>query len=70
MTLTELRQRVAEKYKSQAAFAREMGLCRSEITNYLRAKRIPPSKQALKIARLLEVDVLDVIEAFCDDETA
>lgn len=70
MTLTELRQRMAEKYKSQSAFAREMGLCRSEISNYFKARRIPPSKQVLKIARLLEADVLDVIEAFCDNETA
>lgn len=70
MTLTELRQRMVEKYKSQAVFAREMGLCRSEITNYLKANRIPPPKRMLKIARLLEVDIKEVIEAFCDDETA
>lgn len=68
MTLDELRKQMKAQYGSCEKFGKDLGLCKSAVTRYFTGDRRPPVNRLCKMASLLKLDVIDVIEAFYADD--
>jgi succinate dehydrogenase flavin-adding protein (antitoxin of CptAB toxin-antitoxin module) len=59
-----LKGKITEKYDSQKAFAVEMGICQSFLSEVLSGKKYFSQKQVSEAAKLLDIKDKDIIQFF------
>lgn len=71
MTIERLNELITDRFGSQTKFARRLNVDKSTISKYLSMHRHPSIPVMRQIARILDIDFLDVVEAFyiSDDAT-